>query len=716
MGSFYPFLPGLASLFSFPAPFPDGFPTENPVQWGKSPEETVGMKEKLKNSPALQKWFYTQSPLVITRPALRETARCLGYLLMGFVLSCGVVAARPAPFALGLLASAGGGLTGLCCLLGAAAGYLTMQPFAQGLEQASAGILIFVCSYIFGGLWVSKRRWFPCLVGGVMTGAVGLIFLLSQPITAALLGQFLLTVALSGLTPLCYAQLLSEKKRSAGSLLALGSFLLGGAAISLYGPLRLGPIVAVALVAVAIRRADLGTAAALAVGGGVFLDLALETGGFWTLCLGGGCCVGALLPRQKGLLRWMGFLAVAAAGMVYAGEYSQLCSLALGAVLSLLLPGGLIAGREESAVFQSAQLAEERLRCGQNVLRQLYDAIGLDPAAREDQEKSRVFDKAAAKVCRRCTGYSHCWEKNAQETYQLLLPVLHIILERGEVRREDFPQEFAETCRHLEGMVVAVNQELDSIVCRSQWRCRNQEQRILVSRTLLLMSRLLEQDARVLRTDQYIPQEAYRVQLGVAAKGRHGARLSGDRGASLHTQDGKFYVILCDGVGTGNPAAQESLLAVDTLVSLLQAGMPPEDAMELLNGMYILRDSGSFSTMDVLELSLLSGQGTLYKWGAAPSYIRSGNTVKRLGTAAPPPGLGVGGSCGAEVLRLSLWSGDLLVLVSDGVVREETEVLLRDFSGDNVKNLAAALVSKAQELGGEDDMTAAVVRLQDVRP
>jgi stage II sporulation protein E len=120
--------------------------------------------------------------------------------------------------------------------------------------------------------------------------------------------------------------------------------------------------------------------------------------------------------------------------------------------------------------------------------------------------------------------------------------------------------------------------------------------------------------------------------------------------------------------------------------------------------------------MDVLELSLLSGQGTLYKWGAAPSYIRSGNTVKRLGTAAPPPGLGVGGSCGAEVLRLSLWSGDLLVLVSDGVVREETEVLLRDFSGDNVKNLAAALVSKAQELGGEDDMTAAVVRLQDVRP
>ena len=175
-------------------------------------------------------------------------------------------------------------------------------------------------------------------------------------------------------------------------------------------------------------------------------------------------------------------------------------------------------------------------------------------------------------------------------------------------------------------------------------------------------------------------------------------------------------MILCDGAGTGEPAAQESLLAVDTLVELIQAGMPPEDAMELLNGMYILRDSGSFSTMDVLELSLLNGQGTLYKWGAAPTYVKSGNMVKKMGSAAPPPGLGVGNTCGAEVLRLNLWSGDLLVLVSDGVVSDATEVLIRDFEGENVKALATALVDRAQEVGGEDDMTAAVVRIEELRP
>lgn len=123
--------------------------------------------------------------------------------------------------------------------------------------------------------------------------------------------------------------------------------------------------------------------------------------------------------------------------------------------------------------------------------------------------------------------------------------------------------------------------------------------------------------------------------------------------------------------------AQESTTAVDTLTDLIQSGMQPDHAMEFLNGMYILRDTGCFSTMDILELSLITGQGTLYKWGAAPSYVKSGTIVKKLGTAAPPPGLGVGSTSSPEVIRLSLWGGDMLVLVSDGVVREETEDLLR---------------------------------------
>ena len=142
------------------------------------------MKEKLKNSPVLQKWFYTQSPLVITRPALRETAMSLGYLLCGFVLSCGTLSGGPAPFALAFLATAGGSLRGLCCLLGAALGYLLMHPLPQGLQMSSTGILIYVCAYIFGTLWITKRSWFRCLVSGLMTGGAVSYTHLTLPTTS----------------------------------------------------------------------------------------------------------------------------------------------------------------------------------------------------------------------------------------------------------------------------------------------------------------------------------------------------------------------------------------------------------------------------------------------------------------------------------------------------------------------------------------------------
>lgn len=75
----------------------------------------------------------------------------------------------------------------------------------------------------------------------------------------------------------------------------------------------------------------------------------------------------------------------------------------------------------------------------------------------------------------------------------------------------------------------------------------------------------------------------------------------------------------------------------------------------------------------------------------------------------------MGSDCGAEILPLNLWDGDTLVLVSDGVDGEATEALLRQFSGESVKVLAKNLVEQAVESGGEDDMTAVVLCMEETR-
>lgn len=676
------------------------------------------MKQKLKKRPILEQWFYTQSPLVITRPALRETISCLLFLVSGFVLACGQLAGQPAPFVLGLLSAAGGGLRGLCTLIGAIAGALTMQSFSQGLELTSAGLLTFVTMYIFGSLWVTKQSWFRCLVPGIMRAVVGGIFLFSRQLTPLLLAGYAQNVLLSALSPLAFDALLQKKRRSIGAMMSLAFFLIGLTRLPLPWDLNPGIIAACAITVLSARRTDPGTTAAVGACAGLSLDASLMTGGTWVLSITAGALAGTCISRQH---KWMRTILAAVgmgAAMLYLGDISSIyfANIGIGILLSLILPGTMIAGREESAIEQSSALVEQRLAFGETALHRLYAAIGLDPEQKAQQEREHIFDKASSKVCRQCTRYSICWERNAQDTYQTMRSVLGVILDRGEAQREDFPQEFSQECRHMEGLLVALNQELGSIACRSQFRSRNEENRLIASRTLLHMSELLEENARQLRSVQVTPQEAYTVKIGVAAQGRRGARISGDRGVCFHTDDGRLYAILCDGMGTGQDAAQESTTAVDTLSDLIQAGMQPDHAMEFLNGMYILRDTGCFSTMDVLELSLITGQGTLYKWGAAPSYVKSGKIVKKLGTAAPPPGLGVGSTSSAEVIRLSLWGGDMLVLVSDGVVREETEDLLRSYDGENVKELSSLLTAQAEAAGGEDDMTAAVFRLDELAP
>lgn len=178
-----------------------------------------------------------------------------------------------------------------------------MHPLAQGLQMSSTGILIYVCSYIFGTLWITKRSWFRCLVAGAMTGGVGLIFLLSQTVTAELAVGYGLLVGLAALMPLCYEQLFERRWQSAGTFLALSGFLVGAAAIPLPFGMNLGVVAAVALVGNAVRRTDLFMTMATAAGCGLGLDVAMMTGGVYTLVLCCGGFVGTLMSRRHWPLR-----------------------------------------------------------------------------------------------------------------------------------------------------------------------------------------------------------------------------------------------------------------------------------------------------------------------------------------------------------------------------------------------------------------------------
>ena len=170
----------------------------------------------------------------------------------------------------------------------------------------------------------------------------------------------------------------------------------------------------------------------------------------------------------------------------------------------------------------------------------------------------------------------------------------------------------------------------------------------------------------------------------------------------------RYYVLLCDGMGTGLGAAQEGETAGELLRQMLTAGFPPEHAFRSINSLLVLRGQAGAVTLDLAEVRLDNGRVTLYKWGAAPSWILKASGAEKIGTATPPPGI-----CMTDtremVVRLSLRRGEMLILVSDGV--EAGECLSRcSFWPLPPGELAERLLEECN-CGGEDDATVAVLRL-----
>lgn len=205
---------------------------------------------------------------------------------------------------------------------------------------------------------------------------------------------------------------------------------------------------------------------------------------------------------------------------------------------------------------------------------------------------------------------------------------------------------------------------------------------------------------------------------GVAARRREGQRESGDTGTWFKREDGSVFVLLCDGMGSGECAKRESALAVRLLEDFLRSGMDSAAAMRTVNSALALRneETGAFTTVDLLRIDLYTGQGELCKLGAAPTYLRRKGTVSRLSGAALPAGLAEGGA-GPDVTRLELGEGDCVLLVSDGICDPGDDGWLRElaaqFDGASPKELARAVMEESEKrVGAGDDRTAVAIALK----
>lgn len=198
--------------------------------------------------------------------------------------------------------------------------------------------------------------------------------------------------------------------------------------------------------------------------------------------------------------------------------------------------------------------------------------------------------------------------------------------------------------------------------------------------------------------------------------------ISGDSGSILQLDEGKFMMVLSDGMGIGPKAASESRNSITLFEHLVKNGFKQNMALQTVNSALILRSQGErFATFDLVSVDLFTGDAEFIKVGASTTYVKRGGNISTVKSSTLP--LGVVKGLEMPVEKKKLRAGDLIIMVTDGVLDAsensgEDDSWLVEFLAqtktEEPKKLAQEILRKAKEKAKnqyQDDMTVLVGRI-----
>ncbi len=384
-----------------------------------------------------------------------------------------------------------------------------------------------------------------------------------------------------------------------------------------------------------------------------------------------------------------GLVYIAVMGICGTWDMMPLPGLVIGAVAAALLP-------RQTGIYQrrgETGMAQVHLELASSVMQQMENMV-LDTENAPIDEQALIA-RAAERACSSCPCRKTCRE----QPEQLSPTILHKPLGNGA----DLPSG----CRKSGRLLMEMRRSQEQLRTIRADRDRQQEYRAAVGQQYHFMANYLQDISDTLAQRSDPPKAWFQPEISACSAGKN--KVNGDNCQWFAGVACRYYVLLCDGMGTGEEAARDARQAGDMLRRLLSAGYPAAYALRSFNSLCALQGRAGAVTLDLAELRLDTGKVTLYKWGAAPSYVISQGEPIKIGTASPPPGLSV--TDGREsVERLSLRRGETLILLSDGAGGEESLRRLWMDTEAPAGELAAKILQSSQKVS-TDDATVAVVRL-----
>lgn len=629
-----------------------------------------------------------------------------------FLLSGAALDGLYSPWALAAVSAAGVSWPGLSALLGAGLGAFLFLDFQAGLRHTAAAILIFCANTAFCTTRLYRRPVFRPVAAVLMTLLVQSAYLIQRQPRQWALCAAACTVLYAAAALLPSLSDANAPAVSRGQAL----FLLGlGLSLTTYGwsfsGFRVGGMLAAALLMAAAKCLSPASAAAAGAVAGLTMDLFTGDAVLLTaVCCGGMGAASAV--RERGRLA-VPLVYTAAAMAVYTlldgpDPLPLLFQSVAGAGLYLLLPQRLPLRLAQQAPAPSAQPEATPAAA----FRAVYDSFFTEVSPPRPENPAVLFDRAAEQICAGCLLQRDCWQAHYNDTYNAFNDACPRLLRRGSACAEDFPLHFASRCLHFPQLLEALNDQLHQFLLRRAHRLQLEEAYQVARQQYAQMSEVLSSGVPVSAPPRFA------CRTSIALRPREGETLCGDQAASFEA-GGAACLLLSDGMGSGEAAHREAAMTVRLLKQFLQAGVEPLPALKTLNTAMLLRcrEGAGFTTIDLLRLDRSTGEAALYKYGAAPSYLKKLGRVTRYGGAALPAGL-EGADRQPDVIRFVLPPDGWLVMVSDGVVGGDGDEWLQDllagWGGGTPDALARRILTMSAEHGGRSD-DCAVLALHRLR-
>ncbi len=212
----------------------------------------------------------------------------------------------------------------------------------------------------------------------------------------------------------------------------------------------------------------------------------------------------------------------------------------------------------------------------------------------------------------------------------------------------------------------------------------------------------------------FSPEKTLSAKVCCLKSTKAGEVCSGDNVLSGEMDDGYFYAMLADGMGSGEEANNVSKTALSVLEKLLRCRVKKSTAALLAGDILKRRNGECFTTLDIMELDLVSGNASFLKNGAAASYIVRNGGVYCINANSMPVGITEEAYPVETGFRLS--AGDTVIMLSDGIASDgfDGKWISDTVSGsfNSPEELTELIMKKSGELCPQnDDKTVLVIEI-----